>query len=403
MKVVIIGMGIGGVTAAEAIRKKKKDVEIVIYNQEPYYYYFRPWLIDLLAGRKSKEELFPHPPEWYEKRKIQVKLNARVIKINPSEKTIELKSGEKDNYDKLILATGSTPFVPPIKSSEKNGVFTLRSLDDTLKLVELTKRVKNAIVIGGGLLGLEMAYALKQRNLSVKVFEYFNRLLPRQLDDDGAKILQKKIEKLGVEVVTNARIAEILHDNGKVKGISFEDGKTFDGDVVLIAAGIRSNIQLARDAGLKVNRGVVVNEYLETSEKGIYAIGDLAETNGRVYGIIPAAIDQAKIVAKNILGNNVEYKGTIPSNTLHVMGIEVTSIGEAQPKEAEYEKLKNIDYEKGIYKKFVFKESKLVGLIMVGTSKWVQVYARLIRRGIDIGVYKEKLLNEQFNPTILLK
>jgi len=395
-------MGVDGLATAETLRKKDKNIEIiVVYNQEPYYYYFSSWLIDLLAGRKSKKQLFPHTPEWHEKQRISVMLSSQVVRINPSEKTIELEDGKTDTYDKLVLARGSTPFIPPFRNKEGKGVFSLRSLDDTLKLIELSKKVKKALVIGGGLLGLEMAYALKQRGLDVQVFEYFERLLPRQLDKECASILQSKIEEKGISVITGARVAEILRKGKKVRGLAFENGQIFDGDVILVTAGNRSNIKLPKDAGLQINRGVIVNEFMETSAEDVYAIGDVAEFNGRVYGIIPAALDQAKIAVENILGNQIKYTGTIPSNTLHVMGIEVTSIGVAQPepeKKGEYEEIRVLDEKKGTYKKFVIKDGKLVGLIMVGTEKYVHAYARLIRKGTDIAHLKDKLADESISP-----
>ncbi|MEE8185029.1 MAG: FAD-dependent oxidoreductase [Thermodesulfobacteriota bacterium] len=384
MRHVIIGNGITGITAASTIRKLDKDAEIVVCTDERYNYYVRPKLIDYLAGKAELNDIYLYSQDWYRKNRIDVKLSCRAEGIDPKAGNIQLFSGEKIAFDRLILANGSSPGIPPIEGVDKRGVYTIRSFNDARMLRELCKRIKKVVVIGGGLLGLECARAFREHSLNVTVVEFFKRLLPRQLDDDGASILQKQIEAMGIEVILEAVTERILGDDTAC-GIRLKSQEELSADMILIAAGIRPNISLAKEAGLKVNKGVIVDDRLKTDADNIYAAGDVIEHRERIYGIIPACLEQARIAAGNAVGKEERlYEGSLPQNTLKVVGFDLTSIGVVTPEGTEYKERKFKDEEKGIYEKIVIKDNHIVGAILLGCKKRASHIVKLIKAKVDI-------------------
>lgn len=397
MHVVIVGSGVAGVTAARTIRENDPKAKISVYTNEDHLYYPRPRLYEVLSGEAKPREIYMFSEEWYEKRRIKVHLNKKVLGIETARKELLLEDRSRVKYDKLLLANGAHPFVPPIKGVEKTGVFSLRSIKDALTIKEYAKKARKAIIIGGGLLGLEFAASLRKLGQQVEVVEIFPRLLPRQLDQDGATILKDRIERRGINIVLGVKTEEIL---GKktVSGILLNNGKEFSGNLVLISAGVRSNTDLAVEAGIEVDTGVVVDEYLQTSVNDVYVAGDVAEFEGRVHGIIPAAMEQAKIAAMNMLEKEKQvYKGTIPSNTLKIVGIDLTSMGLVNPDGPQYEEIKKIDKKKGVYKKIVFEQGKIVGAIILGDRKGVTSIKKLMDQEIDVTKYKDLLLKDDFD------
>ncbi len=397
MHVAIVGSGVAGVTAARTIRENDPKANISIYTDEKHLYYPRPRLYEVLSGEAKPREIYMFSEQWYEKRGIKVHLNKKVVGIETAKKHLLLENGSRVNYDRLLLANGAHPFVPPIKGVEKTGVFTLRSIKDALAVKEYTKKRKEAIIIGGGLLGLEFAASLRKVGQQVEVVEIFPRLLPRQLDQDGAMILKDRIETRGIKIVLGVKTEEIL---GKetVSGILLDNGKELSGGLVLISAGVRPNTDLAAEAGIKVEKGVVVDQYLQTSVNDVYATGDVAEFDGRVYGIIPATMEQAKISATNMLEKEKQvYKGTIPSNTLKIVGIDLTSMGLVNPEGPQYEEIKKIDKEKGVYKKIVLQQGRIVGAIILGDRKGVTPIKKLMDQQVEVTKYKDFLLEDNFD------
>jgi nitrite reductase (NADH) large subunit len=398
LNVVIVGNGVAGVTAARTIKDRNPEAQVSIYTNENHQYYPRPRLYEVLSGEAKPQDLYLFSEEWYKKKGINVQLNTKASSIDTDRKELLLENGTKVTYDKLLLANGGHSFVPPIKGAEKTGLFTLRTIRDALNIKEYTKKTKKVIVIGGGLLGLEIAYSLKKLGQQVVVVEMFPRLLPRQLDLDGATMLKNRIESYGINIILGAKTVEIL---GKqtVSGILLDSGETISGDLVLISAGIRSNTGLAQEAGIKVNRGVVVDGHMRTSAHDVYAAGDVAEFNGRVYGIIPAALEQATVAATNILGDEQSvYTGTIPSNTLKIVGIDLTSMGIVNPEEPKkYEEIKKADTKKGVYKKLVLDKGKIVGAILLGDKKGIVSIKKLMAQKTDITEYKNSILNDNFD------
>jgi nitrite reductase (NADH) large subunit len=337
------------------------------------------------------------PNQWYEKRDLQIHLNNKVLGIETGRKELLLEDRLRVSYDKLLLANGARSFVPPIEEVKKPGVFSLRSVEDALTIKGYAVNAKKAIIFGGGLLGLEFAASLRRLGRQVEVVEVSPRLLPRQLDQDGATFLKGRIENLGIKIALNVRTVKILGEK-MVSGVLLEDGREISGDLVLISAGVRSNTSLAAEAGIKVDRGIVVDRHMQTSVDGVYAAGDVAEFEGKVYGIIPAALEQADVAAKNMLEKEkYDYEGTISSNTLRIAGIDLASMGEVNPEGAEYEEVKKIDREKGIYKKVVLRGGKIIGAIILGEKKDVTPIKKLMDREIDITVYRDLLLEDNFD------
>ncbi|TRZ92563.1 NAD(P)/FAD-dependent oxidoreductase, partial [bacterium] len=334
----IVGNGLAGTMAAKSLRELDPSIEIEVFAEERYPYYPRPNLIEFIAGNLSYEKLFAFPEHWEERQNIVIRTDEPVVRIDVGAGKVETRDGRTSAFDRLLLANGSSAFVPPIEGVEKKGVFVLRTLDDALAILEYLKDHPRVAVLGGGLLGLEIARALKARGASVTVNEFFDRLLPRQLDVRGAGILKAQIEKLGIEVRLGVATEEITGD-GEAAGLKFKDGGEAAADMVIAAAGVKPNLSVAKEAGIAVDRGVVVNDLLETSRPGIFAAGDVAQHRDRVYGIIPASFDQARVAAFNMLSPEKTYGGTVTSNQLKVAGVLVTSVGLVNPEGEGFEVL----------------------------------------------------------------
>jgi nitrite reductase (NADH) large subunit len=385
---------------AKTLRELDQDVAIDVFAKEKYHYYPRPNLIDFIAERIPYERLFAFPEEWYAGQNIRIHLSRPATRILTESQEIELGQGQKERYDRLVLANGSCSFVPPFQGTDKKGIFTLWSLDDAYRILEYLSDHPNVVVIGGGLLGLEIARALNTRGAEVGVVEFFDRLLPRQLDQQGASILQNHIERMGIKVRVGTVTEEFIGQD-MVSGLRFKGGDRWDADMALVAAGARPNISLAKEAGLEVDRGLVVDEYLQTSDPLIYGVGDAVQHKGRVYGIIPASFDQARQAAHNVVGEKNEYLGTIPSNTLKVMGVHLTSIGLVNPENENFEELRKEVREEGIYKKIVLQDGVIVGAIWMGTKEGVNDIARLITRKTNVSEVKAALLEDQFDFSVI--
>ena len=389
MKILIIGNGVAGTFTAQNLRNLDKEVEIVIISQEKYPYYTRVKLPELISEKIKVDDLIVFKEDWYQRNNIKTILNKKVNRLHPKHKHV-IVDGENDpiSYDKLVIATGSMPNIPPINNAKEmvgKGVFTLRNIDNALEIRDYikTNSVQKAIIIGGGLLGLELAKQIKNCELDTTVVEFFPRLLPRQLDEECGVLLKEQIEEMGIKIELDAATEEII-GNERVKGIRMKDGRNLEADIVLIQAGIRTTIDLAKEAKLDTNRGIIVNQILETSAENVYAVGDCIEYKNQTWGIIPACIEQSKIVAASVLGKkNVEYIGTIPKNTLKIVGIDLTSIGMFDPEDkdqvgAGWEILKNCDAKGSCYKKIVLKDNKLKGAILFGEKEAVPYVTRHI-------------------------
>ncbi len=400
MHLVVIGNGLAGTISSKTLRELDSSATIDIYAEEKYLYYPRPNLIEFLAGHIPQENLSAFSKEWYENQNIDLHLGEPVRTVDPDSKEVELESEKRVKYDALLMANGAYSFIPPFKGAEKRGVFTLRTLDDSLALIEWVKDHVKVAIIGGGLLGLEIARALRSRNAEIQVVEFFDRLLPRQLDTQGASVLKTQIENMGIRVRLGIATEEITGQT-RVSGLRFKGGDELEAEAAVVAAGVRPHIKLAKEAGLATDKGIIVNDQLQTSHPDIFAAGDNIQHRDRIYGIIPASFNQARTAAFNIAGQERRYEGTIPSNTLKVVGLDVTSIGLVNPDEGTFEEFRKEMREEGIYKKVVIQEGKVVGAIWIGTKEKINEINRVILQQIDVEKWKNSLLEDDFDFSVL--
>jgi len=379
-KYLIIGNGVAGTTAADYIRLNDPNGEITIVSGEDLPFYYRVRLPDLLGGEVAESELIAKKKEWYDERKIFLKLENRIIHTGPEEKTAVAENGDSLGYDRLLLANGSHPFIPPIKGSQKKGVFVLHTVKDVRAISQYAEKIKDVVLIGGGLLGLETANALHKRGKDITVVEFFPRLLPRQLDIDGAARLQRFFENMNFAFRLGVTTREITGADS-VEQVLLDNGDVLPAEMVIVSAGVRPNLELAGMLGLNKDKGIIVNERLQTSGPDIYAAGDVIEFHGRTYGIWPAAMEQGKIAGINIAGGNAIYKGTTMSNILKVAGIDLASAGEID--ENNRYDVKIIATET-VYKKVVIDHDKVIGCIMLGDRKNFNRISSAISSGENI-------------------
>jgi nitrite reductase (NADH) large subunit len=400
MKVIIIGNGLAGTMAAKTIRELDSEAEILTFAEEKYHYYPRPNLVEFIAGKLPYERVFAFSEGWHTRQKIDIRLASPVRKIHPRSREIELEEGRREAYDRLLIANGAFSFIPAIKGADQSGVFSLRTMDDAQAILDHLQGHRQVVVIGGGLLGLEIARAIRSRGAEVEVVEFFDRLLPRQLDAQGASLLRSQIESQGIRVRLGVVSEEIL-GNGEVKGLRLKGGQEISADTAVIASGVRPNLTLPQDAGLATDRGLVVDDRLRTSHPRVFAAGDSIQHRGKVYGIIPASFEQARTVAYNILGEDKKYEGTVPANTLKVGGLFVTSVGLVNPEGGGFEEVRKVSREEGIYKKIVLQDDALVGAIWMGTKKGVNEITRAVTAKTKISQWINALLEDGFDFSVL--
>ena len=396
----IIGNGVAGARAAVKIREADPTGEIKIFTEEAYPFYYRVRFPEFVAGEISLKDLTIHTPEFYRAKGISLHLEERMVEVNADKKEALSQKGKKYPYDFLLMATGGIAFVPPIKGADKKGVFTLRTMKDATDMKDFSGRIRKAILIGGGLVGLESGGALLRRGIKVAVIEHNPRILPRQIDFEGSKILQEKMEKMGFSFFLNADSEGILGQK-KAEGLRLKDGRTVEGEMIIVSAGVRPNLQLARRMDLDVKSGIVVNDRLETNREAIYAAGDVAEHQGRVYGIWPAAQRQGETAGINMAGGNAGYKGTVVSNALKVVGVALTASGEIDA-DGRLECLVRTDREQSVYRKVVFQEDRIIGCILLGNVKGNSEITHAIENKIDVKRVKDLLLEDEFDFKKLL-
>jgi nitrite reductase (NADH) large subunit len=395
-RVVVLGNGIAGVTAADHVRRRHPLAQIDVVAEEPHHLYNRMGIARLIHGRSAMQGLYLNPDRWYEEHGITPWLNTRASGIDRLRQHVQLGTGETLPYDRLILATGSRSFVPDVPGFGSPGTFVLRTADDALGLRAFAQRhgARRAVVAGGGLLGLEAAYALHKLGLRTTVLERGDRLLRRQLDARASALLQGYLEGLGLELLTGADTT-VLEGNGRVSMAHLADGRGVEADVFLVAAGIAPNSELARSAGLAVNRGVLVDERMRTQDHAILAAGDVAEHAGRVHGLWPVAVEQAEVAADNAVGGDKEYRGSIPFTMLKVVGVELTSIGRFE--EHPGDEVVALTEPGGRYRKLVIEDGRIVGAILLGYSAEVAAVRTAINRGFLVGGVMDALRAGRWN------
>jgi len=387
----IIGNGVAGTTAAENIRKIDKSGDIRIVTDEDLAFYYRIRLNEYISGDITEQDLLAKNQGWYKETGIELILKTRITTGDPLKKIVISEDNKKIPYDKLLIATGSRSFIPPIKGSEKRGVFALRHIKDARNIIKHTTDTENVVVIGGGLLGLEAGNALRRLGKEVTIVEFFPRLLPRQLDVEGAQRLQAIMEGMGFIFRLGAKTQEISGTD-MVNVVHLEGGEILPTRMVLISAGVRPNMDLAGPLGLDTDKGIKVDERLRTNQADIYSAGDVAEFRGGMpYGIWPAAMEQGKITGNNIGGGDMVYAGTTTANTLKVVGIDLASAGDI---DAENKRESKIVSDKETYKKIVLDNNRIIGCIMLGDTKGFNKITKAMSEKRDVSAVKDKILLE---------
>ncbi len=401
MNYVIIGGSAAGVTAAETIRKQDKESSVTLISDEEFALYSRCLLTYFIAGTINEDKLYFKDKNFYKENDVKTYLGKKAVSIDRKKKSVSLEGGTKISYDKLLIATGATPKSVDIPGIEKKGVFTVRKIDDARAIINMLDSVKEIAVLGGGLIGLRDAYALRQRDKKVTVIVKSPQVLSQMVDMDAARVIASILEKNGIKIMTGVAAKEIT-GKGSVEGILLDNGERLACQLVVIGKGVKPNTEIASVAGLKVEDGIVVNEFLQTSDKDIFAAGDVAETydiareSKRINALWPCAIEQGEVAALNMLGEKKTYDGSLSMNSVDFFGLASISMGITKPKEEKkYEIISRTG--ENSYKKFILKDNRIVGMVLVGDIRPAGVVSALIKNKIDVSSIKEKIVDDNFN------
>lgn len=385
MKLVIVGNGMAAARTLEELLKLAPDLyDITVFGAEPWPNYNRIMLSPVLAGEQTIQDIILNDEQWYADRGVHLHLGKTVIKIDRKQRSVTTGDGMEAPYDRLLLATGSKPLILPIPGNDVKGVISYRDIRDTETMIEASQRLKRAVVIGGGLLGLEAANGLAKRGMHVTVVHLSSWLMNRQLDKMAARMLQNALEKRGIHFLLGKSTVEVLGKEGSVTGLRFKDGSEVDADLVVMALGIQPDTALAESAGIHCNRGIVVNDTLQTFDPCIYAVGECVNHRGTVYGLVAPVYEQAQVCANHLaeLGTTY-YKGSIVSTKLKVTGINLFSAGNFMGDD-ESEDIVLSDPSANIYKRICIKDNKIEGAVMYGDTANSSWYFKLLSEGRHI-------------------
>ncbi|AGL17654.1 nitrite reductase large subunit NirB [Actinoplanes sp. N902-109] len=405
-RLVVIGNGMAGARTVEEILARDGDFSITMFGDEPYGNYNRIMLSTVLAGGADETGIFLNDLSWYADQGITLHTGTRVTRIDRGARLVHADDGTTTPYDKLIIATGSRAFVPPIPGIRRpgrgyhQGVFAFRTLDDTRAMIRYAREHERAVVIGGGLLGLEAARGLQNHLRHVTLVHAADHLMNTQLDPQGGAILQAGVEKLGIEVVTGAQTTEILGKHA-VTGVRLADGRTIGCDVVVVAAGIRANAEVAEASGLPVERGVVVDDQMRVrGEPDIYAVGECAEHRGATYGLVAPLWEQARVLADHLTGRDPDaaYLGSRVATKLKVAGVDVAAMGVTAPEYDDDETLTFSEPRRGVYKSVVIRDGRLIGATLVGDVAKVAFLMQAFDRGLALPEQRAELLFDLGGP-----
>ncbi|KAB2969515.1 NAD(P)/FAD-dependent oxidoreductase [Zoogloea sp.] len=398
LKLVMVGNGMAGVRTLEELQKIAPDMyDITVFGAEPHPNYNRILLSPVLAGEMTIQDIILNDLQWYADNDINLHLGARVGRIDRRNRSVTATGANGEtisvDYDRLLLATGSTPFILPIPGNDLPGVISYRDIKDTDEMIDAAARYKHAVVIGAGLLGLEAANGLALRGMDVTVVHLSDWIMERQLDRTAGKMLQAALEAKGMKFKLNAHTAELVKgESGRVCAIRFKDGDTLPADLVCMAAGIRPNVALAEQAGIHCNRGIVVNDTLQTYDPRVYAVGECANHRGTAYGLVAPLFEQAKVCANHLAEMGIgRYQGSVTSTKLKVTGIDVFSAGDFSGAEGT-EDIVLHDPGLGIYKRIVLKDDRLVGAVLYGDTKDGAWYFQLLKDEQNIHDIRDHLV-----------
>jgi nitrite reductase (NADH) large subunit len=391
-RLVLVGNGMAGMrTIDEVLARDRARFDIEVIGAEPHPCYNRILLSSVLAGDKDIGDIILHPREWYADNGIRVATGETVVSLDAKAKTVATALGRTVAYDKLVLATGSRPFVPPVAGLALPGVCAFRNIADLDLMRDAARSGLRAVVVGGGLLGLEAAVGLMKRGMGVTVLHLAPTLMERQLDEAAGLLLQRDLELTGLTILTRAQTEAIVGDN-RVKTVRLADGRELPADLVVFAVGVRPNIDLARDAGLDVNCGVTVDDFMMTSDPDIFAVGECIEHRGQTFGLVGPLWEQARTCAEVLCGGApAPYVGAAPHTSLKVTGVDVFSAGVLTARDDGDEEITLRDAA-GQYKKLVLRDGRLRGAILYGEIADAPWFTELINTGRDIAPMRDNLI-----------
>lgn len=381
-KIVIIGNGIAAITAVKSIREIDQESEIHLFGEEPFYPYNRVRLSKGLLGNLEEEKILLQKKEWYEAKNVKLHIDTKVASVDTSKKIITTSAEDTFGYTKLLIASGAYNFKPPVPGIDIPGVCTLRTLRDAWDIVEKVKHEQKIINIGGGIQGLETAWILSQMGKKVGLVELLPRLMPRQLDEQASKILEKVVRSHGIEVMLGTQLNEIVGMD-KVEGIKTAQEQTIGCDMITYSVGIRPNIGFLIDTPIKINKGIIVDEKMRTSMEGIYAAGDVAEYEGAIYGLWNIAIEHGKVAGSNMVGKNEIYKHIVPVTTLSAFNLSLFSMGVIEDNKATDIVLEDRSAE-NVYHKVYIHNNKVIGAIVIGDIKYSPALKAAIEKELDL-------------------
>ena len=399
--IIIIGNSAAGIAAVESIRTKDRESNITVISDEDYTAYCRCVLSYYLSGEAEEGKLIYRPEEFYKENNINLILGKKVTHVEPKKNCIALEDKQKLEYDALIIATGASSKFPEVKGAHKRQVFGLRTIKDAKEILGLLPITKTACVLGGGLIGLKAAHALKKRGVEVKLIVKSKQILSQVLDKACADIMQRHLEANGLEILTGLDAMEFL-GNGDLKAIKLDSGKVVGCEVAIIGKGVSPNIGIVKDTEVKVNEGIIVDEFLMTSVKNIYAAGDCAQAydfaleKPQVNALWPNAVEQGCLAGKNISGEGLAYPGSIGMNSVEFFGLPVISLGIVR-EESGMEVLSTLDANNKVYKKVVLRDNRIKGVILLNRIENSGIYLELLRHKADVSSVKNELLNDTLN------
>ncbi|EIG57671.1 MULTISPECIES: NAD(P)/FAD-dependent oxidoreductase [unclassified Bradyrhizobium] len=388
---VIVGNGMAAARLVDELAKTSLGrYAVAVIGEEPRLAYNRVLLSSVLAGETGSHEIELRPADWWRHRGVTVRYGYRVTEIDTGRRELKIEGEESMEYSKLVLAVGSTPLRLNVPGADLSGVHTFRDTRDVDLLLTLAAARKRVVVVGGGLLGLEAAYGLAKAGAPVTLLHLMDRLMERQLDAPAADLLKTLVERKGIRILLNASTARI-HGEGHVEAVELADGSRIEADAVIFAAGIRPNIALAKDAGIAVNRGIVVNDEMQTASPDIYALGECAEHRGICYGLVEPAYEQARVLARHLAGRPAAYQGSVVSTNLKVSGVSVFSAGDFMGGEGS-ESLVLSDRRRGTYKKLVIAAGRLTGALLIGDTVDALWYLELIRNREKVAAIRADMI-----------
>ncbi|MGL3111070.1 NAD(P)/FAD-dependent oxidoreductase [Bradyrhizobium sp. BR 1432] len=388
---VIVGNGMAAARLVDELAKTALGrYAVAVIGEEPRLAYNRVLLSSVLAGETGSHEIELRPADWWRHRGVTVRYGYRVTEIDTGRRELKIAGEESMEYSKLVLATGSTPLRLNVPGADLAGVHTFRDTRDVDLLLTLAAAKKRVVVVGGGLLGLEAAYGLAKAGAPVTLLHLMDRLMERQLDGPAADLLKMLVERKGIRILLNASTTRI-HGEGHVEAVELADGSRIEADAVIFAAGIRPNVTLAKEAGIAVNRGVVVNDVMQTASPDIFALGECAEHRGTCYGLVEPAYEQARVLARHLAGRPAAYQGSVVSTNLKVSGVSVFSAGDFMGGEGS-ESLVLTDRRRGTYKKLVIADGRLTGAVLIGDTVDALWYLELIRNGDKVAAIRTDMM-----------